>query len=348
MLKSAQECTDLAEQILIKAGASPANAREVAVHLVSANLHGVDTHGIWHLGGYVKSIHAGDIVPDASPAILKESPTSALITGNWTFGQVAAKYAMQVAIEKARTQHIAIVSMVQAHHIGRLGYYVEMAAAAGMGAMVWGGGYAEHEPAAVPFGGRRAVLHTNPISIGLPLSDNHPMMFDFATTSVAGVKVVNAQRRNETLPAGCIVDKEGNPTNNPNDFFEGGAHVPFGGHKGYGLMMVAEYLGRIYSGADAYAEAKRGGPIMRHQGVTMIAFRDDTFQSEDAYLASAHEMADRVHAVPPAPGFNQVLMPGDMEARTRSKREHEGIPLDPQLWQSLLELDKSLGENNKT
>ncbi len=342
LTKSASEAVALSTEILVRAGATRENAETVATHLVSANLSGVDTHGIWHLGGYVKGVQAGDIVPDASPQVLRESPTSALVSGNWTFGQVAAKYAMKVAIEKARAQNISIVSMIQAHHIGRLGYYVEMAAAQGMVAMLWAGGYSEVEPAAAPYGGRTRVLHTNPISVGLPMEENHPMMFDFATTAASGVKIVNARARNEQVPPGYIVDKDGNPTTDPNDFFAGGAHVPFGAHKGYGLMMAAEFLGRIFSGADAYADAARGGPIMRHQGVTMIVFRDDLFQPTEQYLKTAQEMEARIHAVPPAAGFNQVLVPGDLEARTREKREHDGMPMEDDVWKALVELRDSL------
>lgn len=342
MTKTEQECYALTRQILLGAGASESNANDVAEHLVSANLSGVDTHGMWHLAGYVKGVQAGDIVPDAAPSILRETPSSALVSGNWTFGQAAAKYAMTVAIDKARTQDIAVVSLVQAHHIGRLGFYVEMGAAQGMIAMVWAGGYGAVEPAAVPYGGRERVLHTNPISIGMPAGDESPMMFDYATTAIAGVKVVNAQRNHEQLPPGCIVDKDGNPTTDPNDFFAGGAHVPFGGHKGYGLMMAAEYLGRILSGSDAYADPSRGGPIMRHQGVTMIVLRADLFQAPEQYAQTALEMKERVRAVPPAPGFKEVLSPGDLESRTRERRRREGIPIDPEMWQTLQELAQTL------
>src|SRR5581483_418051 len=341
-IKTADELYALVKEMLLAAGADESNASDVAAHLVSANLSGVDTHGVWHVGGYVKGIQNGDIVPDAHPQIVRESPTSALVSGNWTFGQVAAKYAMSVAIAKARAQNIAIVSLIQSHHIGRLGYYVELATAQNMGAMVWAGGYGEQEPAAVPYGGRTRVLHTNPISIGLPLEPDHPMMFDFATTALSGVKVVNAQRQGKALPPNTIVDKDGKPTTDPNDFFAGGAHIPFGEHKGYGLMMAAEFLGRIFSGANAYADAARGGPIMRHQGVTMIAFRTDLFQTAEQYEKTAREMEQRVHAVPPAPGFQEVLVPGDLEFRTRQTRQREGIPVDDAVWQSLMEAQDSV------
>lgn len=335
--KTADELQALVKEILLAAGADEQNAEDVAAHLVLANLSGVDTHGVWPLLLYVQAIKAAEILPTAHPKILRETPTSALVTGNWTFGQVAAKYAMETAIEKAKAQNVAVVSLVQSHHIGRLGHYVEMAAAEGMIAMVWGGGYGVEEPASVPYGGRAPILHTNPMSMGFPGDAESPMMFDFATSALSGVKVVNAYRRGEQLPPNCIVDKDGNPTTNPNDFFEGGGHLPFGAHKGYALMMAAEFLGRIFSGTDAYVEAERAGPIMRHQGVTMIAFKADVFQPFEAYAERADEMVRRVRAVPPAPGFQEVLAPGDMESRTRAARRRDGIPIADDIWQTICE-----------
>ena len=343
IIKTADELHELVRKIFMAAGADERNASGVAEHLVLANLSGVDTHGVWHLPGYVAAIKAGEIVPTAWPEIQSETPTSALVTGNWTFGQVAAKYAMEVAIEKSKEHSVAVVALVQAHHIGRLGHYVEMAAEKEMISMVWAGGYSEEAPAAVPYGGRARVLHTNPIAMGFPAGEEPRMMFDYATTAMSGVKVVNAQRRHEQLPPGCIVDKDGNPSTNPNNFFDGGGHVPFGGHKGYALMMAAEFLGRIFTGADAFVEANRAGPILRHQGVTMIVFKADLFQPLAEYASRADEMERRVRAVPPAPRFKEVLVPGDPEVRTRAIRQRDGIPIPDDTWQSITEVAASFG-----
>ena len=343
IIKTVEELNRVVREVLLAAGADERNAGGVAEHLVLANLSGVDTHGVWHLSGYVAAIKAGELVPTAWPQILSETSASALITGNWTFGQVAARYAMKVAIGKAERSNIAVVSLVQAHHIGRLGYYVEMAASQGLISMVWAGGYAEEAPAAVPYGGCARLLHTNPIAMGFPAGKETPMMFDYATTALSGVKVVNAQRRNEALPPNCIVDKDGNPSTNPDDFFAGGGHLPFGGHKGYALMMAAEFLGRVFSGSDRFVEANRAGPILRHQGVTMIAMKADLFQPFAEYAERADEMERRTRAVPPAPGFKAVLVPGDPEAQTRAIRERDGIPIAEDVWQSIVEVASSLG-----
>ncbi len=342
IIKTADELYELVRKIFLKAGADERNANGVAEHLVSANLSGVDTHGVWHVPRYVAAIKTGELVPTTSPEILSETPTTALITGNWTFGQVGARYAMEVAIEKASEHNVTVVSLVQAHHIGRLGYYVEMAASKGMIGMLWAGGYGEVEPGTAPYGGRARLLHTNPLAMGFPTGDEPTMMFDYATTALSGIKVVNAQRRGEQLPPGCIIDKAGNPTTNPNDFFDGGAYVPFGGHKGSALTMAVEFLGRIFTGADAFAEVGRGGLLAR-QGVTMIVFKADLFQPFAEYASRADEMGQRVRAVPPAPGFDEVLMPGDPEVRTRADRQRDGIPIADDIWQPIAEVATALG-----
>ena len=343
IIKTADELHEAVRAILTAAGADERNANIVAEHLVLSNLSGVDTHGVWPLLIYVNAIQAGELEPTAWPEILSETPTSALVTGNWTFGQVAARHAMEVAINKAKEHNVAVVGLVQAHHTGRLGYYVEMAAAEGMISMVWAGGYAEIAPATVPYGGRARVLHTNPIAMGFPAGEEPRMMLDFATTALSGVKVDNAKVKGEPLPPGCIVDKDGNPSTDANDFFDGGGHVAFGGHKGYALMMAAEYLGRIFVGSDAFAEAERAGPILRHQGVTMIAFKADLFQPLADYAGRADEMARRVRAIPPAPGFEEVLVPGDPEFRTRAIRRQDGIPISDDVWQRVTQAGELVG-----
>ena len=342
-IKSAAELSALTRAILLAAGADKRNADRMAEALVASNLCGVDTHGVFHLPGYVEHIREGYIRPAARPAIIRETPTSALITGNWTFGHVAAKYAAEVTIEKARTQNIAVAGIVEAHHIGRLGEYVELAAAHGMIGMIWAGGQSEETPHAVPYGGRQRVLHTNPLAVGFPAGEDPPIMFDFSTTALSGVKVIFAHEHNESLPAGSIVDKEGRPTNDPADFFAGGGHLPFGGHKGYALMVAVELLSRVMTGADALADPARGGPFMRHQGVTMLMLRADLFQPLADFTARAGELADRLRAVPAAPGFSEVLVPGDPEQRIRAHRQRDGIPVAEDIWQSLVDVATSLG-----
>ena len=342
--KTVEELHGQALRVLLAAGADRHNAEIVAAHLVLADLSGVDSHGVWHLRGYVEAIQEGAILPAERPETLTETASSALISGHWTFGQTAGSYAMDVAIAKAREHGIAVTSVVQKHHLGRLGHYVEMAVDQGMIGMALAGGQGELAPATMPYGGARNLLHTNPLAVAFPTGvAGHPMMFDFATSATAGVKVTNARNRNEKLVHGYITDKHGRPTDDPQEFFDGGGHAPFGGHKGYAIMMMVEYLGRIFAGANAYADDRRAGVVHRNEGGTMIAIKADLFQSMDDYTASAVAMAERTRQVPPAPGFEEVLVPGDPEARTRAIRRRDGIPIQDDVWQMVVEAATMVG-----
>ena len=339
---TAEHLRDLTRRVLLAAGADDRNANRVADALVLSNLSGVDTHGVFHLPRYVKEIRDGTLVPTAWPEILTETPTTALVSGNWTFGHVVAKYAIDVAIAKARDQNVATVSLVRAMHIGRVGEYAEMAVANGMVALVWASGYGAEQPVAVPFGGRAPVLHTNPIAIGVPAGEETPMVMDFATTTIAGSKVRTAQLKGEQVPLGSLVDQDGNPTTDPSGYPTGGGMIAFGGHKGYAFMLADEFLGRVLAGADGHVEGKLGGPLMRRQGVTMIVLRADLFQSMADFDRRSGALKRRINAVPPAVGFDEVLVPGDLEARAREKRAREGIPVPVEVWQSLTDLARGL------
>ena len=337
--------TDLHEavrKVLLAAGADGPNAEGVADHLVAANLAGVDTHGVWHLPRYVKAIEDGEILPAAAASIVRESPAGAVVSGNWGFGQVAGRYAIQVAMEKAATHGVAVASMVQAHHTGRLGHYVEMAAAENLISMVWIGGFAAIKPLAVPYGGAQPVLHTNPMAIGFPGGD-HPVVIDFATSAASSVKVVLARQRGEQVPPGWLVDKHGQPTTDPNAFFDGGSHVPFGGHKGYALMLAVEILARIVPGADDFADDGCGAPDVRHQGATMFVMKADLFRPFEDYSRDLDALSEKIRSVPPAPGFEKVLIPGDTEAATRASRQREGISIPDETWDAICETAESLG-----
>ena len=265
----------------------------------------------------MKAIRAGQLAPEQKPGILEERPNTALISGHWTFGQVAARFAMETAIGKASRHQVALVGLVQSHHIGRLGHFAEMAAAEKMISMVWVGGFSQNQPKVMPFGGSRRLLHTNPIALGIPAGDEPPMVADFATSAISGVKVDNAYSRGESLPPGCIVDKEGRPTTDPADFFDGGGHIPFGQHKGWAIMLAAEFLSRILLGSDSFADAQTSDDVLRHQGDTFLVFRADLFQPYSTFARRADSMQQRVRAVPPAPGFEEVRVPGDPRFRLR-------------------------------
>jgi LDH2 family malate/lactate/ureidoglycolate dehydrogenase len=347
MIVSSAEVSKLVTDIFLHEGASLSNAECVAEHLVSANLSGVDSHGVWHVPGYVAAIRRKEIVPGASPAVLTESPASLLVTGHWTFGQVATEYALDLVLKKAQHAGIAVASIVQAYHVGRLGDYAETAAEHGMIAMVWAAGLAEVRPAVVPYGGSKRVFGTNPLAMGFPAGKQPRVMFDFATSAAAGVKVINAHRHGTSVPEGWIVDKNGNPTTDPRAWADGGGAVPFGGHKGYALMVATEILGHVFAGSDAHVETGRGGPDFDHHAATVIVLKPDLFQPIQNYRDTMDKMVERIRAVPPAPSFKEVLVPGDPEVRARAVRQREGIPIPDDLWKQLTELAQASPQHTR-
>ena len=342
------ELRDLIARIFAAAGASEANAGISAAHIAGANLCGVDTHGAWQVAGYVEDIRRGWLVPDAQPRVVREHPGALLVAGGWTFGQVAAEFAVREGLKRLDRQAVVLVGVVQCHHLGRVGHYPELAAQQGAIALVCGGGYGVGSPITVPFGGRDPVFNTNPLSFAAPASAPGPgregrIMADFATTAGANARVRIARERGEPLPEGFAVDAEGRPTTDAEAVADGGSLLPFGGHKGYTLMTLIEVLTRIVMGGDDYAEEGRGGPVYGHQGVCMLLLRPDVFRPSADYRAGVSDLADALRAVRPAPGVSEVLAPGDPERRTRGERARHGIPLPADVWQALQDTAASVG-----
>ena len=208
-------------------GASHEEAEIVATHQVKANLVGHDSHGVIHIPEYVERIHKGHIVPGAPFEVVQESPTTARIDGHWGFGFVVTERAMTMAIEKARTHNVAAITIFQQSHIGRLGDYPTMAAQEGMIALITADSGAGPK-AVAPFGGRERRLGTNPICIAMPSDLDGTLLLDMATSAVAAGKVSLARNRREPIPTGWVIDKDGNPTNDPEDYYSGGAILPVG------------------------------------------------------------------------------------------------------------------------
>jgi uncharacterized oxidoreductase len=338
--RSVAELRQVTEKIFTAAGAPADLATEMADALVGANLAGHDSHGVIRIPAYLRMIREGQLDPKARPDVIKETATTALVDGKWTFGHVAAKYATNVAIKKAKESGTAAVSVVRCNHIGRLGQWASQAAAAGVIAMVTvggGGGGARGRGSAAPFGGAEPAFSTNPISIGMPGGETPDMLIDFATTVVAEGKLQVARAKKAPVPPGSILDKDGNPTTDAEDFYNGGMLLPFGGHKGYALAMFVEMLGGAFTpGDEINGEGRRGGAVI--WAVDAFAFR-----SPESYADNADFVLQRVKKIKPAPGFKEVLIPGEPEANSAAERMEDGIPVADTTWAQIVEGGKSVG-----
>ena len=337
IIKSETELRRLVAEVAAAVGTDADDAETLANHLVGAELCGVQTHGIFHIPRYLEEISQRELLPAAKPRVVQHGSANVLVSGELGFGQIGAEYLVRATIPLAREAGVAVGALVRCNHIGRLGHYAELAAAEGLISLICAGGFAVTGARAAPFGGRRRLLDTNPFCMGFPAASEAPVVVDFATTALSGVKVANALERGEQLPAYSIVDQAGRHTTDPEDFAAGGAYLPFGGagggHKGYSIMLAVELLGRLFSGADAHAVAGEGVPLMRHQGVTMLLVRGDLFQPLQQVLDGNDALLESLRNSEPAAGSREVLYPGLAEMRTRAQRRRDGIPLAVDIWQ---------------
>ena len=308
-------------------------AEIVATHQVKANLVGHDSHGVIHLSEYCERIDRGHIVPGAPFVVERETPTTAVINGNWGFGFVVTEKAMRMAIAKAKTQGIAALTVHFQSHIGRLGDYPTMAAREGMIGLITADSGAGPK-AVVPFGGKARRLGTNPICIGVPSDMEGQVLLDMATSAVAAGKISLARNRGEQVPTGWIIDKDGNPTNDPNDYRAGGAILPVGadqGHKGYGLSFMVEMFSGLLTGLGFGID-----PQARHNdGVFISVYQVENFRPLADFKREMKEFAEFVKTSPPAEGFSEVLYPGEIEYNTELKRRKEGIDVEEETWNQI-------------
>ena len=315
----------------------PANEAEVvATHQVKANLCGHDSHGIILLPTYIERIRRGHIIPGASIEIVNESPTTAHIDGHWGLGFVVTEYAMNLAIDKARDQNVAAITVSHQSHVGRLGNYALMAAQQGMIVMITADSGAGPK-AVAPFGGRSRRLGTNPICIAVPSDTDAPILLDMATSAVAQGKLALSQSRNETIPDTWVIDKDGVPTSNPNDYFQGGALLPIGadqGHKGSGLSFMVETFSGILTGLGFGLD-----PKARHNdGCFISVYKVDAFRPLAQFKNDMREFAEFIKSSAPARGFEEVLFPGEVEWRTEQSRLEQGIYIEDSTWGTIWDL----------
>lgn len=324
----------LSTRLLAAAGAPPDTARLVAVSLVEANLSGHDSHGVIRLIQYVRGIEGGLIDPHAQLEVLRETSTTALVDAHGAFGQIAARRGMEIAIEKARRHALGAVGLRRSGHIGRLGEYASMAVEHGMIGWVT----CNSSQLTAPYGGVDRVFGTNPFAYAFPRS-GQPFVMDFATSVAAEGKVRVAAAKGEPVPEGWILDRDRNPTTDPADLYDGGVLLPLGGHKGYGFLMVADLLGGALTGHGCTS-------LVEHwagNGVFLMAIDIAAFCPVEELTDTVDRLSACIKASRKAPGFDEILIPGEPEFRAKAQREREGIYLPEATWRELVELAEQYG-----
>ena len=322
----------ITDVMLQAGGASAGHAGIVADHLAQANLAGYDSHGFLRIPQYLKEIEEGRVDPKAEPEVVGNHGAILQIDGQATFGQVVATRATEMAIEKARDHGVSLVTMGNLTHTGRIGTYPEMAAAAGLAAIMFTG-FAGGGPSATvaPFGGREGRLATNPLAMAFPHAEGAPVLIDLASSMATDGTLRVYRNKEQELPDTWIIDKHGVPSRNPNDFFDGGAHLPVGGmqggHKGYALSVMIALFGGLLGQI-----ALPPGKVDFWGGSTILAIDLGRMAPLETIRAEAQQMMRYVQDTPSMEGSNGVFLPGERSAKTRQERLAQGIPVDPTTW----------------
>jgi len=326
---------------LFEAAGVPADQARIATdHLVESNLMGHDSHGALHIGGYIRGLQSGAIKPVGNQKIIRETPVSAVIDANRSFGIVLAYEAMNMAVERAKSHTLGAVAVHQSSHIGRLGAFPPLAAAEDcIGVIMLNGG----GRFVAPFGGTARRLPPNPIAISVPTLNGPAMMLDITTSMVAGGKVLVAASKNQALPEDWMVDLEGNPVTDPTQFrSDSVAMLPLGGalgYKGYGLAMMIDAIagGLSWAGCSS-EEPTRGG-----SGYLALAIKIESFIDVADYKKEIQRLIDWVKSSPTMPGVDQIYLPGEIEQEKQRKHEAEGITIPEGIWDELVETARGLG-----
>jgi len=328
--------------LLLAGGGIPLeDARLVAKLLVKAELRGYPGHGLTRVRQYLSFIKAGTINLDKKPEVVGDGKITAVIEGHHYIGQVVAHQAMQLAIQKAKQHGVGMVTIRRAGHSGRLADYMEMAADEDMIAM---GTVSVGSGTTALYGGMERVSGTNPMAFGIPARNGRHILVDFATASMSMGEIQKRVARKDLIPAGVILDGHGNPTT---DFraFRGpprGVFLPFGGHKGSGVALVTEILGGILSGNGPSKDWwDKGGHGVN--GVFLQAFAVEEFQPLDQFLDKVDEFIAFVKSTKPAPGFREVLLPGEHARANEARQLKDGVKVDDDTWTELQELATELG-----
>ena len=330
---SADALRDFVQQIFVAAGASAENAYTVANSLVGANLSGHESHGVIRTPRYLQAIETGDVVLDAAPSIAADNGATVTVDGGSTFGQVSAKFSAELANERAREHGIAAVSLFNSYHIGRVGEWVEMVANQNLAALAFCN-VASERPWVAPHGGMQRFLGTNPFAAAVPIAGRDPFLLDYATSVVAEGKVKVATVAEKPIPEHWVLNADGVPTTNPNDLYKGGMLNSAGAYKGFALGMLVELLGGVLTGSGwpTLPEGKR-----LRNGLFLIVLDIDRFRPIGDFLADSATLYENAKVVKPAPNFDEVLVPGEPEARKSAERNEKGVPLDDGTWQLLVD-----------
>ncbi|MFT6670690.1 MAG: putative oxidoreductase [Afipia broomeae] len=344
-----QKLIGFVSEIFSRAGSSKAEADRIATYLTTANLTGHDSHGVIRVPKYVAWVQDGSIIPDQKIKIDVDTPSLAVIDGGFGYGQTVTPQAVKIGIEKCKANGVAVMTLKNSGHLGRVGDWAEMAAAEGLISIFFVN--AAGSVLVAPYGGVGRKLSTAPYCVGIPRPGQGPVVLDFATSIVAEGKVMVASRGGKKLPKGALVDESGALTEDPHVLYgpydaEGprnhalgtGAIRAFGEHKGSGLALMCELLGGALTGNGATKTDRRFSNGMLAIFIDPKVVDPAHFFDGEVARYIAYFKDSKL-----AQGHEAVLIPGEPEEATRAERTKNGVPLTDDTWNSIAATARSLG-----
>lgn len=333
----------LISQTFAKAGCSAAEGERIATYLINANLAGHDSHGVIRVPRYLEMLLTGQLAADAKMEILIDSPVMAVVDGHHGFGQTIGPQAVELGIGKASRNGVAVIALRNSGHLGRIGEWAEMAAAAGQVSIHFVN--VGSAPLVAPFGGVERRMSTAPVAIGVPQRGEPPIILDFATSRVAEGKALVALTGGAAIPDDSLIAPDGTVTGDPNILYGTtppgqppnprngpGALRAMGEHKGSGLSIMCELLAGALTGGGCPGTAPR--PFAN--GMLSIYLAAEAFAAGHDFAGEVAAYVDLIRATKPADPAVPVMMPGDPEITKRAARSRDGIPLSDEVWRSLL------------
>ncbi len=323
--------------------------------LLSADLRGVDSHGVARLSGYIRLWEHGRLKPDPNIKIISETASTAVVDGDQGLGLVVAPRAMDIAIRKGKEFGTGWVSVKNSNHFGIAGFHAMKA----LKHRMIGISMTNASPLVAPTFSKERMLGTNPIAVAIPARNQPPFVADFSTTTAANGKLEILQRKNKTAPIGWVQNKDGKPSANPNELKNGGALLPLGSdrehgsHKGYCLGSIVDVFSAVLSGANYGPWAPPfvsflplpENPVGEGLGHFLGAMRIDAFRSSDEFLNDMDLWIERFRKSQPKSSQQRVLIPGDPEREFEEVRLKNGIPLHQSVIKDLQNLGEKMNVN---
>ncbi|MFE4352957.1 ureidoglycolate dehydrogenase [Peribacillus butanolivorans] len=327
----AEEAKQLVIKKLTEAGLGEGHAGKIAEVLVHADLRNVNSHGVLRTEHYINRLQAGGINPDAQISFQSSGPVTGVVDGDDGFGHVIGEVAMDHAIEMARNNGVGMVTVVNSSHCGALSYFVQKAT----DAKLIGIAMSHTDKIVVPFGGKTSFLGTNPIAYGVPTKTKKPFILDMATSNVALGKILQAREEGKAIPEGWGVNENGATVTDPNKVV---SLSTFGGPKGYGLSVIVDVFSGLLAGAafgphigKMYDDLEK----KRKLGHYFCVINPSFFTDSDLFLEQMDRMIEELQQVQPAPGFDRVYVPGEIEQLHEERNLVQGITIASSVYEFL-------------